>query len=258
MASVDPDWWKRVFDETYLITDARSVCDDQVTRMEVNFLEKALQPEKSWPILDFCGGHGRHALEFARRGYGDVTVLDYSDVLIALGRRAAEKQGLSTRFVKEDARNTSLPEEAFKVVLVMASSFGYFLDESENGKILREAYRLLKPEGRLLLDLPNREYVILNFSTQSWHEAESGIVVCRQRRLEGDVIYCREIVLCRKKGELRDEHYCTRLYSEDNIKAMLYSAGFSSVTTQENFVSHQKEGDYGCMTNRMIAIATKE
>ena len=26
MGEVNPDWWKRIFDETYLMTDARSVC----------------------------------------------------------------------------------------------------------------------------------------------------------------------------------------------------------------------------------------
>ena len=38
MTTFDPDWWKRLFDETYLITDARSVCDERVTRSEVDFL----------------------------------------------------------------------------------------------------------------------------------------------------------------------------------------------------------------------------
>ncbi|MBW2609946.1 MAG: hypothetical protein JRC68_06350 [Deltaproteobacteria bacterium] len=46
----------------------------------------------------------------------------------------------------------------------MASSFGYFSDEGNNEKILRESFRLLMQEGLLLLDLPNRDFVLKIFS----------------------------------------------------------------------------------------------
>ena len=258
MKTVDPDWWKTLFDETYLITDSRTVCDDGLTCREVDFLEQVLKLEKSWPILDLCGGHGRHSLELSRRGFQDVTVLDYSKVLIDLGRERAQKEGLNAMFVRKDARDTGLPSQKFKVIVVIANSFGYFVDEGENEKILREAFRLLMPQGSLCLDLPHREYVLKNFSPQSWHEANEEIVVCRQRRLDEDIMYGREMVMCKNRGMIRDATYCTRLYSPEKITILLTSAGFTSVTVQKDFVSHGKKGDYGLMTNRMIVIADKE
>jgi D-alanine-D-alanine ligase len=257
MVKVDPEWWKRLFDETYLITDARSVCNDELTCKEVDFLEEILKMDRSWPILDLCGGQGRHSLELSRRGFQDVTVLDYSEYLINLGRERAQKEALNTLFVRKDARDTDLPTEKFRVVFVMASSFGYFVEESENEKIVREAHRLLMPEGSLLLDLPHREYVLKNFNPQSWHEADDDIVVCRQRRLEEDILYSREMVISKRRGGIRDETYCTRLYTEEKIREMLSSAGFTSVHIQKDYMSHEKKGDYGCMTNRMIVIAQK-
>ena len=258
MAGEKPDWWKTLFDETYLITDARSVCDEALTCSEVDFLEQALGLEKSWPILDLCGGQGRHSLELSRRGFQDVNVLDYSGVLIGLGRERCQKEGLNTFFVRGDARDTRLPGEKFRVIIVMASSFGYFVDEDENEKILSETCRLLMPKGSILLDLPDREYVLKNLVPQSWHEANEDIVVCRHRKLEKEIIYSREVVISKKRGQIRDERYCTRLYSEEKIAEMLASAGFSSVNIRKDFVSHGEEGDYGCMTNRMIVIANKK
>jgi D-alanine-D-alanine ligase len=257
MVKVDPDWWKRLFDETYLITDARTVCDDKLTCKEVDFLEEFLALSKSWPILDLCGGHGRHSLELSRRGFKDVTVLDYSEVLINLGKERAKKEGLNTLFVRNDARATHLPSERYRVIIIMASSFGYFPDERENEKILSEAHRLLMPGGILLLDLPNRDYVLKNLNPQSWHEAGDGIVVCRYRKLEEDIVYSREMVISKTEGGIRDETYCTRLYSEEKISEMLASAGFSSANIQKGFVSHEKKEDYGCMTNRSIVTARK-
>ncbi|NIO05740.1 MAG: methyltransferase domain-containing protein [Proteobacteria bacterium] len=258
MEKADPNWWKTLFDEIYLITDARSVCDQALTRQEVDFLEQILKLEKSWPILDLCGGQGRHSLELSRRGFQDVTVVDYSAVLIDLGRQLAAQEGLKTLFLRKDARHTGLPAQRFRAIIIMASSFGYFLDEGENERILDEAFRLLSRDGLLLLDLPNRDYVLKNFLPLSWHEANHEIVVCRQRRRDENVLHCRELVISKTEGMIRDARYCTRLYSPEKITEMLASAGFAGVTVRTNFVSHRIDGDYGIMMNRMIVTARKD
>jgi len=64
-----------LFDHIYLLTDARSVCDTELTSREVLFLEETLNLDKSASILDLCGGQGRHSLELSRSGFSDVTVL---------------------------------------------------------------------------------------------------------------------------------------------------------------------------------------
>jgi len=258
MVTANTDWWKTIFDETYLVTDGRTVCDDKLTCGEVDFLEEVLKLKKPWPILDLCGGQGRHSLELCRRGFQNLTVLDYSRVLNEIGREKAQKEGLNALFVQKDARNTGFPDEKFRVIIIMASSFGYFIDENQNAKILREAFRILMTKGSLLMDLPNREYVLKNFTPRSWHEADKDIVVCRQRRLEEDIIHSREVVISKREGLIRDATYCIHLYSPQKITTMLTSAGFSSVTIHKDFVSHDEERDYGLMTNRMIVIADKE
>ncbi len=257
MEKADPDWWKRLFDEIYLVTDARSVCDKALTGREVDFLERALTLQKTWPILDLCGGHGRHSLELTRRGFEDVSVVDYSEFLIDLGRRRSQHEGLDTRFIRCDARDTGLPSERFKVIVIMAGSFGYFIDEGENLKILREAFRLLRSRGKLLLDLPNRDYVLQHFAERTWHEADEDTVVCRQRKLRDDIINSREMVLSKHKGLIRDEVYCVCLYTRERIAGMLASVGFDDIQAQMDFSPHSTNGDYGCMTNRMIVIAEK-
>ena len=258
MPNIDPDWWKNIFDETYLVTDARSVCDEELTCREVDLIEDFLNIDKSLPVLDLCGGQGRHSLELSRRGYKDVTVIDYSKVLIDKGKNTARQEGLNTRFIQNDARATGLAEQSYQFVLIMASSLGYFIEEAENVKILRECFRLLKPEGSLLLDLPDKEYVENNLLPQSWHEAGQDLICCRERQLENDIVYSRELVLSRKHGFIRDETYCTRLYSPEKIGEMLGQAGFSSIEIKTDIINREEEGNYGFMTNRMFVIAGKE
>ena len=53
---VKPDWWKTLFDDVYLMTDARSVCDEEITRREVDAVCTLLAMAKADAILDLCGG----------------------------------------------------------------------------------------------------------------------------------------------------------------------------------------------------------
>jgi D-alanine-D-alanine ligase len=255
---VDSDWWKELFDEIYLLTDARSVCNESLTFREVNFLEGILDLKKSASILDLCGGEGRHALELSRRGFQNVTVLDYSGYLIKRGEKRAETEKLKTVFIQADARYTGLPAQGFQFVIVMASSFGYFPHENENKKILIEAFRLLKTGGTLLLDLPDKDYILQNFKPVSSHKINEDITVSRTRELGDDIIYSNEKVTSKKNGCLRDRTYCVRLYSREKISDLICSVGFTNVTCKKDFMSRKSQGDYGFMTNRMVVSGEKK
>ena len=255
--NVDENWWQDLFDEIYLLTDARSICNEELTSREVDFLVEALHPDRSAPILDLCGGHGRHARELSRRGFKNMTVLDYSSYLIELGKKKTEEEKLDTAFIKSDARNTGLPGQSFQFIIIMASSFGYFSDEAENTKILDEAFRLLRSGGTLLLDLPDRDYLLENFKSSSSHDANEDITVVREKELGDNIIYGRERVLSKRKGCIRDRNYCTRLYSPEIISALMHSVGFSAITCLRDFMNRAVEGDFGCMTNRMIVTAVR-
>ena len=255
--SVEPGWWKDLFDEVYLQTDARSVCDERLTAREVDFIEAALNCDKSSAVLDLCGGQGRHALELTRRGFTRVTLLDYSDCLVRLGRKRAIREVLKTNFIRGDARFSGLRGRTFKAVIIMGSSFGYFQDEQENRKMLQEAYRLLTPGGELLLDLPDRAFVFKRFKPMVSHRVDDDIEVVRNRSHDRDVVYCRETVVSRTKGCLRDRTYCTRLYGPEQISELLTGEGFSGIAFQNDFLRRDREGDFGTMTSRMMVKAQK-
>lgn len=255
--SMGKDWWKGFFNEIYLVTDARSVCDPGLTRREIDLVEKFLDLDKRDSILDLCGGHGRHSLELARRGYCNLTVLDFSDYLIKLGRKTAREKGFNVKFVRRDARSTRLKPGNYSIVFIMANSFGYFQSDKENLRILKEIHRLLKKEGRVLLDLTDADYVKNNLKPFSWHEADKDIVVCRNRNLKRNIIKAREVVISKKKGLVRDGYYCERLYTRNRIKRLLKTAGFKDLSVKDDIALHKKKKDYGFLTSRMIVTAAK-
>ncbi len=254
---VDPEWWKTLFDDVYLLTDARSVCDDKLTSREVDVICELVPIRPGHRILDLCGGHGRHSLALCECGYENCTVLDYSACLINHGKAYAADREYSIEFVQGNARSTGFKPGAFDHVLIMGNSLGYALNADADRSILVEARRVLRSGGWLLIDAANGDSVRACFNPIAWHEIGPDIVVCRQREINKNSICSREIVISKTKGLIRDRTYSIRLYEPDSLAALIGDTGFTGIRVKTEFAPHKYKGDYGFMNHRMIATAQK-
>ncbi|MFV1957710.1 MAG: class I SAM-dependent methyltransferase [bacterium] len=254
---VDPDWWKTLFDEIYLLTDARSVCNGELTRRETDVICDLVPMEMHHRILDLCGGQGRHSMELSSRGFSGCTVLDYSQYLIDVGMETASQSGYEIEFLQGDARETGLPGDIFDHVLILGNSIGYLPDPDDDSRILMEACRVLKPGSWILVDVADGEQLRDNLSPNAWHEIDEDIVVCRIRQIEGGSVRAREIVVSKEQGLIRDQSYSIRYFEAETIKDMMTGAGFETVTVHRDFKPHDSEGDFGFMNRRMIVTAKK-
>ena len=181
---VDPDWWKTLFDEVYLMTDARSIGDAAITRQEIDIFTSLVPMQPHDRILDLCGGQGRHALELCRRGFRDCTVLDYSQSLIDIGKREAVDQCRSVQFMQGDARHTSLAPRDIRSCAHPGQLTGlHSQSRMPTCTSCKESLRLLKPHGWLLLDVTDGAAACKTLAPLAWHEIGDDVVVCRQREV---------------------------------------------------------------------------
>jgi D-alanine-D-alanine ligase len=254
---VDPDWWKSLFDEVYLTTDARSVCSDRLTRREIDVFSQLLPLKPHQRILDLCGGHGRHSLELCRRGFTGCTVLDYSHTLLKKGAENADRLGYPIDFVRSDARFTTLTSESFHHVLIAGNSLGYAGGEDSDRQILAEVLRVLKTGGWLLLDVADGDTIKSNFHTNAWHEIGEDVVVCRQREIQDAMVCARELVLSKISGIIRDRTYCVRIYGPEELQNLLHRTGFEAISVHTDFSPFEFDEDVGFMNQRMLAVARK-
>jgi D-alanine-D-alanine ligase len=111
--SLDPDWWKKIFNLIYLKTDADVVLNEKLTRFEVDIVINSLDLDRDERLLDVCCGRGRHVLELAKRGFRYVEGLDYSNVLIGVAKKRADSLGLKVSFKVGDARTLPYPDSCF-------------------------------------------------------------------------------------------------------------------------------------------------
>ncbi len=140
----------------------------------------------------------------------------------------------------------------------MGNSFGYFESEEEDFKVLREVLRVLKPMGKVLLDVADGEYLKSNLQNRSWEWVDDRLFVCRERSLssDGERIITREIIVHKKKGILVDQFYAVRLYSKDKLEELLKKAGFDDVEVYSSLSVNSKHNeDLGMMGNRIIVTA---
>jgi D-alanine-D-alanine ligase len=256
---LQPDWWRRIFNSMYLKTDADVVEDKQITNKEIDLFTEFLGLDKNMVILDLACGQGRHTLELARRGFRNVNGLDRSHYLIRKAKNISAAEGLTANFKEGDARKLPYPADSFDLVMILGNSFGYFESLDDDAKILKEVFRVLKPNGHFLLDVADGNYLRDNFNPRSWEWIDSKHFVCRERSLASDNerLISREVISNINKGVIVDQFYAERLYSMESLEAMLTKTGYKEIHFLGNYNTDSKRNqDLGMMERRIIATAT--
>ncbi len=260
---VRKDWWKKIFNAFYLKTDGDVVEDQKITSYEVDVSSKILDLRPEEHILDLCCGQGRHSIEFAKRGFENIEGLDRSRYLIQKARVNAKKEGVICKFHEGDARKLPYSPDSFDKIMILGNSFGYFESINDDFNVLREAYRVLKPWGSILIDLTDGEYLKHNFQPRSWEWIDKNLFVCRERSLSLDKqrLISREVINHVNKGVLVDQFYAERLYSKTKISEILEKAGFNDIKFHGSIKPEsQRDQDLGMMERRILvsAVVKKE
>lgn len=117
-----------------------------------------LAPRPGQRLLDVAGGTGDISFRFLKRaGHGHATVLDLTEPMLVEGRKRAEAAQMadSLDWVVGDAMALPFEDNTFDVYTI---SFG-IRNVTRPQDALAEAYRVLKPGGRLMVlefsQLPN-------------------------------------------------------------------------------------------------------
>ncbi len=255
---VKPDWWRHIFNAHYLKTDGDVVCDQTITKKEIDTYAQILSLKKEQRILDLCCGQGRHCLQLARSGMMNVEGLDRSHYLVQKAKNQARREMLDIKFREGDARKLPYPESSFDVVTILGNSFGYFETVNDDLRVLKEVFRVLKAWGKVLIDVSDGEYIGNNFTPRSWEWIDRNYFVCRERSLSLDRqrLISREVITHAEKGVVADQFYAERLYTQENLLKLLQHAGFSAVTAHGEVVTDTaRNQDLGMMERRIIVTA---
>lgn len=130
-----------------------------------------LAPQPGQRLLDVAGGTGDVAFRFlARARTAHATVCDMTESMLVEGRKRAEAENMASSldWIVGDAMALPFPDRAFDVYTI---SFG-IRNVTRIADALAEAYRVLKPGGRLMVlefsqipnDLMQKAYDLYSFN----------------------------------------------------------------------------------------------
>jgi 2-polyprenyl-3-methyl-5-hydroxy-6-metoxy-1,4-benzoquinol methylase len=176
-------------------------------------------------ILDMAAGAGRHAINFARRGF-NVTAVDLSKNLIKVAKKNASVYDFDIDFVHSDIRKFETSDK-FDLVLNLFTSIGYFDNDEENFELLRKAYNLLSPGGCFVLDYFNRNYLEGNLIPSSV-ETINDALVNQNRSIKGDRVI-KEIII-KKNDDTKKYFESVRMFSLNELQTELENTGFKIIS----------------------------
>lgn len=123
------------------------------------FLKQELENVTPGKILFLAEGEGRNAVYAASLGW-NVDALDSSEVGKAKAEKLAEERGVKINYELANLKFHKLPQEVYDAVAII-----YFhLPSDCRNEVYKEAIKSLKPGGRLILELFDKEQFKLPYA----------------------------------------------------------------------------------------------
>jgi ubiquinone/menaquinone biosynthesis C-methylase UbiE len=234
-----------VFDADYLFFYEPLFAE--VTEADVDAIWRLLKLETDMAVLDLACGHGRIANRLAERGVR-VTGLDASALFLEHARRDAVSRGIQVDYVEGDMRLLPWTNERFDRVLSWFTSFGYF-DDQDNRRVLQEAHRVLRPDGRLLIENNNLVELLPRWQPAFVTERDGNFAIDRScfDPTTGRATTERVII---RNARTRRFMFSVRMFVAAELRDWLLDAGFTSVHLLDPNGDPLTQG-----SRRMISIA---
>ena len=202
-------------------------------------------------VLDLGCGPGRFALALAQRGFA-VTGVDRTKFYLDKARAQARKARLRIEWVRQDMRDFVRPD-SYDLALSLLSSFGYFEDQREDLRMLRNLLTSLRPGGVCLVDVMGKEVLarIAQPTTSEIVDEDTTLVV--RHEICSDWTRIRNEWLFIQGDKIRRYQFEHTVYSGQELRARLEQAGFVDVKLYGGFDG----ADYGLNARRLIAVGRK-
>ena len=234
------DYYQYMFSE-----DRFAAAKDEVTRI------MELTQVRGGRLLDLCCGPGRHAMEFAQRGFA-VTGVDRSAFLLDRARQLAQAGGVSVEWINEDMRRFIRPD-SFDLVCNLFTSFGYFEDENDDLAVLKNMQQSLRKDGILVIETLGKERLARVWQSAMCFDLPDGSMMVQRPQVRNDWSRVRTEWILVKDGQSKTAVFEHWIYSGRELKERLLNCGFKQV---QLFGSTQGT-PYDVDAQRLVAVARK-
>lgn len=148
------EWWQNFF--TPITGEIMFSTRAELSKPEVEQILKKTRPADGSDILDLACGTGRHSFLFAKKGH-QVIGLDYSKNFLQQAQVERKRLKSKAVFVHGDMKNLKphFSANRFDLVVSLYNSFGYFQKRSNDARMIKEVFRVLRPGGKFVINTLN-------------------------------------------------------------------------------------------------------
>jgi SAM-dependent methyltransferase len=209
------------------------------------------KPLESPPrVLDLCCGLGRISSELARMGFS-VTGVDITECFLAAAKDDAEYENLKIEYINADARDFTRPDY-FDTIVNLYISFGYFSDQKDDLKVLRNVYESLKKNGIFIIETLGKEIVSRDFVEAEWFERAGCTMLTEYEPLDSWTFLKNRWIIIKDNKKV-EKTFVQRLYSASELRSLLQEAGFEKIEIYGDW----DESAYDHHAAKLIVTATK-
>jgi cyclopropane fatty-acyl-phospholipid synthase-like methyltransferase len=196
------------------------------TEKEVDFLLKMLEVKPGNEMLDIPCGHGRHAIELAKRGFS-LTGIDISVESVRKLRSQAAAQELPIQVLLGNILTTEIGRK-FDAAYCLGNSFGY-VDYDGMAVFVKTVSGALKPGARFVINSGLvAESILPNFPKKGHYVLGDLIMDINNSYVVDESYMATEITYT--KGDHSETHYFKHyVYTLSEIKRLLHHAGLRTI-----------------------------
>ncbi len=225
--TVRNDWWTSFYARSYQAFHADAI-QSKDTPAEVDQFIKVLQISPPAAVLDLGCGEGRHAIEFAARGY-EVAGVDITVPMLEAARRQAKRRKLTVNFEQRDMRD--LPWKGrFDAAYCVWGSFGVF-DDAGNRDLVQAVFETLKPGGAFLIENHSLETLLPRLRPDSWQQLGDNLIRLEKQAFDHRTcrLNSRWLFVHVPDGSIETYEMSMRIYTFHELCDLLTSVGFEQI-----------------------------
>lgn len=182
-------------------------------------------------ILDAGCGDGERAMALSVRGFTNITAIDRSGVMIATAKRRAAHRGLRISFAEGDPHHCRFQDGSFDAVLIFENEFGRTQDPQDDTNVLREAMRILRPSGTLILSVVDGDWLCQHYLPDAAETIANNVRYLRRKISDdGSTLTTHELIVDQDSGLSTEHMSVERLYTQSRISTLLHLVGFKAIS----------------------------
>lgn len=196
---------------------------------EIPFLLEQLAGYTNPRVFDACLGSGATTNGLRLEGIDDVVSNDIDYDLIEVARKEARRYGVALNVTSLDWRKlVSQYGEEFDAVVCLGNSLTYLFKKEDQQRVLENFRRILKPNGKLIIDERNYPHHFLRDN----YRFSGDVLYCGNERVDAHPIHVSDSMVVMEyhhKETERKAHLVLYPFKENEMRDLLQQTRFRKI-----------------------------